>query len=246
MTPTPPPAQEALPGAAVDAVSHCMRTLRSVRRFLPADVDQATIDFVLEHTVQAGSAKNRQPWRFVVVRDRGTMATLGGWYRRGWQVMATRIRTSPDAGAAAAEHMRQMRQGLALTEHLASAPVAVVACFVPIPRNPANFFGGASIYPAIQNLLLAARAVGLGATLTTIQSLDMLEDSDHASLTAELRAILGIPADVVPAAVIPLGWPATPFGETRRQPVHAVAYAERWGNPWAGETNLALAGDCRA
>lgn len=235
--------REALPAGDIEAVSYCIRTLRSVRRFLPTEVDQTCIDFVLEHAVQAGSAKNRQPWRFVVVRDRNTMSALGDWYRRGWSTISARIRRFPDAIAASDEHQRQMSDGAVLAEQFDTAPLVVVACFVPIPRNPADFYGGASIYPAIQNLLLAARALGLGATLTTVQCLDTQHDADHPSLSGELRAILGIPEDVVPAAVIPLGWPATTFGETRRLPAPAVTYAERWGNPWVSDAHMILAGD---
>ncbi|MFJ2008672.1 nitroreductase family protein, partial [Streptomyces chartreusis] len=237
----PAPGQEALSEASVQAVSHCVSTLRSIRRFLPVDVDQESVEFVLHHAVQAGSAKNRQPWRFVVVRSRDTMSALGNWYRRGWLAMSTHIRHFPDSLAASDEHQRQMREGRVLADLFDTAPVVVVPCFIPIGRNPANFYGGASIYPAIQNLLLAARAIGLGATLTTLQSLDALDGVDPPGLTAELRTILGIPVDVVPAAVIPLGWPATKFAEGRREPVRKVAYAERWGSPIAPEAPQRLA-----
>jgi nitroreductase len=226
------PGQQALPLPDIQALSRCMHTLRSVRQFLPAAVDQDCIDFVLRHAVRAGSAKNRQPWRFIVVRDRNTMSSLGDWYRRGWQRMVTYVDNFPDAHTASKEHRAQMQHGILLADTFDKTPVVIAACFVPIPRNPANFYGGASIYPAIENLLLAARAIGLGATLTTLQSLDALPGQNHPSLTDELRTILDIPGDVVPAAVIPLGWPAVPITAGRRLPVPAVTYAERWGSPW--------------
>jgi nitroreductase len=235
MRPPAEPGDHALPASDVRALSHCMRTLRSVRRFLASDVDQAAIEFVLDHAIRAGSAKNRQPWRFIVVRDHDTMRALGTWYRRGWATMSRRMRDFPDAFTDSDEHRVQMADGERLAQAFDTTPVAIVGCFVPIPRNPANFYGGASIYPALQNLLLAARAIGLGATLTTVQSLDLLPAMPDPALTDDLRTILGIPADVVAAAVIPLGWPASEFTAGHRHPVHAVTYTERWGQPWLPE-----------
>ena len=222
--------------AEIAHVSACMRTLRSVRRFHQAEVTPDLIDFVLSHAIQAGSGKNRQPWRFIVIRDFGRRAKVAGWYRAAWEhlLMAR-------SGTGATDE-RQITAATTLAEHLDEAPVLIVACFQPSPANPADFFGGASIYPAIQNLLLAARAVGLGATLTTIQAFD---DPEHGAWTTgsgpgsasspctELKHLLAIPEPVVPAAVIPLGYPRDPFTTTsRRSPVHAVAYAEAWGRVW--------------
>jgi nitroreductase len=232
------PGEQALTQPDIHALSHCMRTLRSVRQFLPADVDQDSIDFVLQHAVWAGSAKNRQPWRFIVVRDRNTMSALGDWYRRGWQRMVRHVNRFPDAQTASEEHRAQMRDGMLLADTFDKTPVVIVPCFVPILRNPANFYGGASIYPAIQNLLLAARAIGLGATLTTLLSLDALPGQNQQCLTDQLRTILDIPGDVAPAAVIPLGWPAVAITGVRRLPVPAVTYAESWGRPWTRTPRL--------
>ncbi len=222
--------------AQIAHVSECIRTLRSVRRFHQAQVAPDLVDFVISHAIQAGSGKNRQPWRFIVIRDFGRRAKVADWYRAAWEhlLMAR-------SGTGAADD-KQITAASTLAEHLDEAPVLIVACFQPSPANPADFFGGASIYPAIQNLLLAARAVGLGATLTTIQA---FEDPEHApsrtgsgpvpasSPCAELKHLLAIPEPVVPAAVIPLGYPRDPFTPTsQRSPVHAVTYAEEWGRPW--------------
>jgi nitroreductase len=237
MNAVPTPGDQALSESEIHSLSHCLHTLRSVRRFLRADVDQASVDFVLRHAVQAGSAKNRQPWRFVVVSDRSTMSELGNWYRRGWRKMTEEVHELPDKSVTSDEQRLQMQEGEELARMFESTPVVIVACFMPIPRNPANFYGGASIYPALQNLLLAARALGLGATLTTLQSLDALPGEDRRPLTDDLRAILHIPEDAVPAAVIPLGWPDVRFTDVRRRPVHKVAYAERWGRPWPADVH---------
>jgi nitroreductase len=131
----------------------------------------------------------------------------------------------------------------ALAEHLGDAPVLIVACFLPSPSNPADFFGGASIYPAVQNLLVAARAVGLGATLTTLQAFDTAttaSDGRHsadraaelAARCARLKSLLGIPDPAMPAAVIPLGYPRHPFTTGTRNSLASVTYGEHWGRPW--------------
>ncbi|WP_156755826.1 nitroreductase family protein [Actinokineospora pegani] len=231
------PGDQALPGSAVDALAHCMRSLRSVRRFLAADVDQRSVDFVLDLATRAGSAKNRQPWRFVVVRDAAVLAELTGWYRRSWQKLADLAASRPELFPAGRRQRAQLRESEFLARSFGSVPVVVVACFTPSPSNPANFYGGASIYPAVQNLLLAARAIGLGGTLTTLQSVDELPEAaclaGGSGVVTELRALLGIPAEVVPAAVIPLGWPAEPLTVNRRTPVREVSCADRWDSRWS-------------
>ncbi|SDD57579.1 nitroreductase family protein [Actinokineospora iranica] len=234
--PSAEPGGEALPAPAVSAVSHCLRSLRSVRRFLAADVDQRSIEFVLEHATRAGSAKNRQPWRFVVVRDAGVLAELTVWYRRSLRKLAALDAARPELFPADDRRRAQVRESELLARSLDAVPVVVVACFLPIPANPANFYGGASIYPAVQNLLVAARAIGLGGALTTLQAVDELPEAACLSagngVADELRTLLGIPAEVVPAAVVPLGWPAQPLTVNRRDPVREVAYADRWERPW--------------
>jgi nitroreductase len=115
-----------------------------------------------------------------------------------------------------------------LATDLAAAPVLIVCCLDHAQLGPiAAPDGGlvapaaayASIFPAVQNLLLAARALGLGTTLTTL----------HRGFEDELKALLAIPATVEVAAIVPLGWPTDRFGPTRRKPVEEVAFVDRWG-----------------
>ncbi|MFI9123654.1 nitroreductase family protein [Streptomyces bikiniensis] len=213
-----------------------MRTLRSVRNFQTAEVPVELIDYVLRHATQAGSGKNRQPWRFLVIQDDRAKEQLAHWYRRGWHHHLDRLNSLESGENRIPDEERQVSAGAALARNFDDVPVIIVACFLPADRNPADFFGGASIYPAVQNLLLAARSVGLGATLTTLQAFDVPNGQTraHTSLTLyeELKDILGIPGDVVPSALIPLGWPAEPFGFVRRRPVSEVTYRERWGQRW--------------
>ncbi len=236
-----PAGAAALEPAAVAHVSHCLRTLRSVRSFHRTDVDPELLTFVLDHAIQAGSGKNRQPWRFIVIREPAGRASVARWYLDTWQ----RLRAARDEAAAAVpDDARQTTAAATLAAHLGDAPVLIVVCFLPNPTNPADFFGGASVYPAVQNLLLAARAVGLGATLTTLQAFDTATtapaaadgaDDRAAELArrcARLKSLLGIPGPAVPAAVIPLGYPRRPFGTGARHPLASVTYGERWGHPW--------------
>jgi nitroreductase len=221
---------QALSLPAIAAVSDCISTTRAVRRFHSAEVEPELIEFVLQHAIQAGSAKNRQPWRFVVVRDSDQRARLRQWYRRGYQDLAAWAGTADVRREAPPDERRQMAAAAELATHFDDVPAVIAVCFVPTKRNPANFFGGASIYPATQNLLLAARAVGLGATITTLHALGSV--TPDGTLNDQLKHILGIPPEIVPAALIPLGWPVKPFTTARRTPIPEITYQERWGTPW--------------
>jgi nitroreductase len=137
---------------------------------------------------------------------------------------------------------RMMTAGAHLWDHLAEAPVLLVPCSrrpVLPPREalpPEIAAGyeneraytervrGASIYPALQNIILACRALGLGTLITT----------NHIRCEDEVKAVLGIPEDVSTWALMPIGWPLDKFGPLTRRPVAEVAYAERWGETWPG------------
>src|SRR5207253_9801596 len=113
---------------------------------------------------------------------------------------------------AAAEH---------LAAHIQDAPVWIVPCLQgAAPTRTA----GSSIYPAVQNMLLAARALGLGATLTTL----------YLSFEKEAEAALGLPADWHSYALIPIGYPLGRFGPVRRVGLEEVVYADEWGRPYRG------------
>jgi nitroreductase len=136
------------------------------------------------------------------------------------------------------QYRRMMTRGAWLWEHLAEAPAIVIPCLKPRAapardRLPPEIdydaelayldrIRGASIYPAIQNLILACRALGLGTVLTT----------NHLRCEDEVRALLGIPADVATFALMPIGWPLQNFGPLTRKPVREVAFADRWGEAW--------------
>jgi nitroreductase len=193
------------------AVVHAQR---ACREFADAPVDDATIARVLDAAVRAPSAENRQPWEFVVVRDERTRAAIGALMTRAWDTAGrafSRDRLSP---AMLAEVERGATGGIA------EAPVHVVVG--ADTQRGLEATAAESIYPAVQNLLLAATAVGLGAALTTIA----LGYGD------ELRALVHLPVHVKPMAVVPIGHPARPLGAPRRDPFAAHTHRERYGTPW--------------
>lgn len=187
---------------------------RACRSFGNAHVTDAEIEQVLTAATFAPSAENRQPWEFVVVRDPATRATIGDLTRRAWE-----------SGGRAFSESRLTPKMLAdvdrgATGGIAAAPVLVVAC-ADVQRGLEQTVPS-SIFPALQNLLLAATALGLGSALTTIT----------VGYRAELREVLGLPEHVHPVAVTPLGRPAKPLGPPRRDPFTAHTHRERYGRSW--------------
>jgi len=197
-------------------VFEAIYTLRAIRRFRPDPVPEELIWRVLEAATMAPSGGNRQPWRFIVVRDPQIKARLGQFYLEGWQRIYGPMREQALADPATA---RVYRAAEHLAHRLAEVPVLIVACLQthpwPAPTSPP----GSYIYPAVQNLMLAARALGLGTVLTTL----------YRVREEEVRALLGIPAGWETMALIPLGWPRGRFGPLRRLPVEQVTYWDRWG-----------------
>ena len=207
-----------------------IRTLRSVRRFRPDPVPDAVLRAVIEAATRAPSARNAQPWYFVAVRDPQLKAAIAQLYRAAW-TQARAYTAAVDADADIKDrpgYARMLRAVDELATSLDRTPVIVLACLDTSQLGPMADRNGrilspqaayASIFPAVQNLMLAARGFGLGSTLTTV----------YASAEADLRALVGIPAHVHVAALVPLGYPTNPFRATKRKPLDAVAFLDRWG-----------------
>jgi nitroreductase len=201
-----------------------MSTQRAMRRLKPDPVPDSVIRQLLDLAICAPSGGNRQGWSFVVVRDPATRARLGELYREAWGELiklpyyADASKAPPDSPAG-----RMLASARHLSEHLGEAPVLILACIVVDAGTRPNLTTGASVYPAVQNLMLAARALGIGSCLTTI----------HRFRDPQVKALLGIPADVETAALIPLGYPRGKFGPPPRRPVTEVAYSDRWGQALA-------------
>jgi nitroreductase len=198
-----------------------MRTTRSMRRLKPDPVPNALVRQILEAGSCAPSGGNMQRWRFLVVRDPAVKATIGALYKKAWdEQVGPRYRAGEPAPGTSRERFQRM---LATAEHLAAhiheAPVWIIPCLAgDAPTRTA----GSSIYPAVQNMLLAARALGLGATLTTLH---LLHEKD-------VEAALGLPPGFHSYALLPIGYPVGRFGPVRRLPLAEIVYEDRWGQAY--------------
>jgi nitroreductase len=198
-----------------------MATTRSMRRLKPDPVPAELIRKILEAGVSAPSGGNMQRWRFLVIRDPTVKQTVGSYYKRAWdELVNPRYRAGePAPGTTPERFTRMLDAAQYLADHIHEAPVWIVPCMAG--ANPSRT-AGSSIYPAVQNVLLAARALGLGATLTTL----------YLSFEKEVEAALGLPADVHSYALLPIGYPMGRFGPVRRVPVADIVYGDRWGQPY--------------
>lgn len=204
-----------------------MFSTRSMRRLKSDPVPDAVLYKILDAGIRAASGGNSQHWRFVVVRDPQIKQRVQQLYYKGWTEVGAMYRNRP-----APTHMeegkfrRLMDTAGYLAEHLAEVPILLFACLKERPMPPELAaklarLSGSSIYPAVQNMLLACRAQGLGATLTTVCSL--YDD--------ECRAVLGLPADISTYAMLPIGYPQGKFGPVRRMAVEEVTCVDQWGTP---------------
>lgn len=195
-------------------VFEAMETTRAMRRLDPGrEVSSEDIRVILEAAGRAANGGNRQPVRWIVVRDAAMRRALGDLYRGVSRELEGPGATLPPESdrSPGARMARSMEH---LVEHFGDAPVVILACASGDPGRIE-----ASVYPAVQNLMLAARARGLGTTLTLRLR----------GKAAEVRTLLGIPTDVQLFAAIPLGYPIGRWGRAPRRPVEEVTYADRWG-----------------
>ncbi len=196
-------------------VFEAMGTARAIRYLKPDPVDPELIEKLIWAATRASSPGNSQGWDFVVITDPDAKASIGGAVA---DAMAGIFREPP---ADADRSVRLMLNGArALAGSLATAPVLVLVCgrMVYPPGNPDELLVWSACYPAAQNLIVAARALGLGATFTTFQR----------RAEQVVRGTLGIPDDVRMAALIPIGWPDREHGPVSRKPVEEVIHWDRW------------------
>jgi nitroreductase len=191
------------------------RTQRAMRRLHTDAISEDDLWTILETAIMAPSGGNVQPWNFVVIRDAEKKRKIGEWYLEAWDKTYGPARQAMQANPAGA---RTFSSADYLANHIAEAPVLVLATI----KKGMQTIGptlGASIYPAVQNLMLAARALGLGSTLTTLHKLH----------EADVKELLGIPDDVETMALIPIGKPKGKFGTPERLPAEKVVYWDAWG-----------------
>jgi len=186
---------------------------RACRVFTDEPVSDDDLAQVLRAATFAPSAENRQPWEFVVVRDADARTAIAKFMERAWEEYGRAFSESRTSRALFADVDRGMTGGFA------TAPVFVVVA--ADTERTLEVTVASSIFPAVQNLLLAATALGLGSALTTI-----------ATMASELQPLLGLPDHVKPVVVVPLGHPARPLAPPRRDPFDAHTHRERYGTPW--------------
>jgi nitroreductase len=190
-------------------LGEAMYSQRAIRRVRPDPIPESDLRLLLEAAGQAPSSGNNQPWHFVIITDPDMKAKLQALYRESWYNWFRS--TGQDKLPEPPPHVRA---AMRLTEELALAPVLILAC-TPAPTIPNE------VLTAVQNLLLAARALGLGATLARL----------NATVDSQLRETFDIPANAEIGYCIRLGYPLQEFGPLRRKPVGAICSLNRFGNP---------------
>ncbi|MGE3911979.1 MAG: nitroreductase family protein [Chloroflexota bacterium] len=204
-----------------------MSTTRSIRRFTPDPIPDGLLRQVLEAATWAPSGTNAQNWRLLVVKDAEKRRRIGELYGEAFKQFypADRLETETDPA-----RKRLLGGAVYLAETMGTEPPVLVLFCRDNPTagapaaaaaNARPWTRGSSVYPSVQNLLLAARAVGLGGCLTTI----------HLRYEDEIKALLDIPDDVDTYALVPLGYPRDRFGPLRRRPVEEVTHLDSWGEP---------------
>ncbi|MFP6622545.1 MAG: nitroreductase family protein [Myxococcota bacterium] len=206
-----------------------MSTLRAVRRLRTDPIPEDVLGRVLQAATWAPSGGNVQPWRVIVVQDEAKRQRLQELYIGPWKQYAKDHQAGIEhlTGAARAKQERMIAAADHLAEHLHEAPVILVFCFNPgrmaitdVGLDRPSVVGGGSVYPAVQNALLACRAEGLGCTLTTLLCF----------AESEVKALLEIPDDWYTCAFVPIGYPVgAGHGSISRRPVAKMAFQDSWG-----------------
>jgi nitroreductase len=215
---------------AVDEVGllEGIATTRAIRRYTDEPIPEEALRDILFAATRAPSGSNRQPFRFVVLTsgERATEAKrlIGAAAQRLWA--SKRANDQYDKGTGAdpdSPKSRMARAMQAYVDDFHRVPCLVLPCLVRY-REP-NPMEGASVYPAVQNLLLAARALGYGGVITGF----------HGAVDRELKALLGIPEEVFISCTVTLGKPAGRHGPVRRRPMAELVYGDHWGEApsWA-------------
>jgi nitroreductase len=190
-------------------------TTRAMRRVRPDPIPDHVVASMLDAAIRAPSGSNAQSWRWLTITDRDTVTSLGDLYAAAWQTLRDTV--YKDREPTDPQMVRVTRSSEWLAANFGTVPLVVL----PYTRNDPS---GASIYPAVWSLMLAARGHGVGTTLTTI--LGMFQGK-------ALNELLGAPTERgwANAAAVPCGYPIGTWAVAARKPAHEVVYRDRWGNP---------------
>lgn len=197
-------------------IYEAIHTLRAMRRLKTDPIPEELVWKVLDAAIRAPSGGNQQPWAFIVVTDPAKKRQIGEWYLEEWNKTYA-VAGVKDAMLANPAGARTFRSADHLANNIADVPVLIFAA-VRGANVAATSGVGPNIFPAVQNLMLAARAEGLGTTLTTL----------HRAHEKDTRELLGIPDTFETLAMIPMGWPKGKFASGFRRPVEDVTHWESW------------------
>jgi nitroreductase len=218
-------------------VFEVIHSARALRRFKPDSVPDEVVAKILEAAIAAPSGGNIQDWIFVAITDPERRRLIGAAYAKASRMVRPFYSNAARPAHMSEEEYRRLQtSGFYLHEHMSEAPLLILVAAKK--REPRHYDGideaaavrnqlctrMASIYPAVQNIILASRALGLGTVLTT----------NHTLCEEEVKTAIGLPEDVETFALLPIGYPRDKFGGVRRKPLGEVAFRDRWGNPWPG------------
>ena len=216
---------------STDVLYQLMSTQRAIRRLRPDPIPNDVLQRIMQAAAWAPTGGNRQPWRMVMVHDRASKERMGELYSVRWnnftKIYRTRFDEAPEEERLKAE--RTIAAGDRLAAGFGDVPVVAVVCFNPTfmavtdsGQDRVSVVGGGSVYTAVQNLMLACRAEGVGCVLTTLLCMD----------EPAVREMLGIDADWYTAAHVPMGYPvAGGYGPIARMPVSELFFKDAWGEP---------------
>lgn len=211
-----------------------MSTLRAVRRLRPDPIPDDVMERLLQAACWAPTGGNQQPWCVIVVTDSAKKQALKDIYQPQWATYIEgyhgRIKALPEAEIA--KRMRMIAAGDYLADNLHNAPAILMFCGDPSRMaitdaglDRVSMVGGGSVYPPVQNLMLACVAEGIGCTLTTL----------HCIREDEVKAVLDIPESWATVAMVPIGYPVGKgHGPITRQPVETMTYRDTFGSAWQG------------
>ncbi len=186
-------------------------SLRAIRRLKPDPIPDADLTDILEAAIQAPNGGNLQPWHFLVVRDAERRAEFAPLYKEAWWAKRN------DEGFSGPDDLpERYAPAMRLADEIGEAPVLVLVCALAKGAAAAG-----SIIPSVQNLLLAARALGVGGTITTL----------HPTVEERVHQLFEIPPTAQVVYCVPLGYPRGRFGPVRRKPLTEVSSYDTWGHP---------------
>ena len=194
-------------------LGEAMYTMRAIRRFRPDPIEESDLRDILDAARQAPNGGNRQGWRFLLVTDPEKRAALGELYEEAWWAKRKDEGINGPEDIPPGKGVRQ--SAMRLSGEIGNTPALVLVCATARGRGAIE-----SVIPAVQNMLLAARSIGIGGTITTL----------HAVVEERVHELFGIPADAEVVYCVPLGYPRGRFGPLDRKPLSEVAALDSWDN----------------